>query len=595
MDTAEVNLQVINTHYQRAFDCLNTGLSEDEAGRKATALMFYRLGRQHLLQGLEVSTHGETCVGAAWESARQMQLKMNETLSTITTRLAILETTPTQENAGAQTQHLYPALPILQTDSTRSATAVPVRSLYPNLPRIEEPASPGAVLSDNLLGAGEVSSLPVSPVMVLGVPGDQPPAYTPQPSDGHLSLSHGTDKEVMSAQDDWELVDRPQVTQSQEINGEELFYLAQGVQIFFVAADGQVSAPSYPGFLRIIVCTRNQHTDPSLGHPPAYLQVCNWLYPLYSDLPVLLSNTGVFTFPDTTASTPGSYVGVVLSSGLPASDRARFHQHLSQLTLLRVQTADENAAVEAIDLGEKIPIGHAAEGKTLPEWSDKLAQNILAGASWLGRGLVKGGNYAGKAIQKGASSLRDHMTPREVPAEVSPKVSKGLNATKEATGGAVKVSQFIVDGIATVADKVGKELAPHVKKHGSKLIPESLKKNKDGHSNIDGALMVASSSLQGLSTVWTSMETAAKNIGKSLASETVQTVRHKYGDDAGKAADTTVKSVVNVGIAAYNIDNIGIKAALKTTGKQTAKAMVKEGDGEKQKGDEYNKANSQGK
>lgn len=54
-----------------------------------------------------------------------------------------------------------------------------------------------------------------------------------------------------------------------------------------------------------------------------------------------------------------------------------------------------------------------------------------------------------------------------------------------------------VDGVATVAGKVGKELAPHIKKHGSKLIPESLKKNKDGTSTVDGAKLVAGSSIQG--------------------------------------------------------------------------------------------------
>lgn len=37
--------------------------------------------------------------------------------------------------------------------------------------------------------------------------------------------------------------------------------------------------------------------------------------------------------------------------------------------------------------------------------------------------------------------------------------------------------------------------------------------------------------------------------------------------------------MVNVGITAYNFDNLGIKAFLKTTGKQTAKAMVKSKDG----------------
>lgn len=49
-----------------------------------------------------------------------------------------------------------------------------------------------------------------------------------------------------------------------------------------------------------------------------------------------------------------------------------------------------------------------------------------------------------------------------------------------------------------VAGCVGRELAPHVKKHGGKLIPESMKKDKDGRSNIDGAMVVAASGVQGV-------------------------------------------------------------------------------------------------
>lgn len=54
-----------------------------------------------------------------------------------------------------------------------------------------------------------------------------------------------------------------------------------------------------------------------------------------------------------------------------------------------------------------------------------------------------------------------------------------------------------MDGVAAVAGRVGKELAPHVKKHGSKLVPESLKSSKDGCSKMDGAKLVAGSSIQG--------------------------------------------------------------------------------------------------
>lgn len=70
-----------------------------------------------------------------------------------------------------------------------------------------------------------------------------------------------------------------------------------------------------------------------------------------------------------------------------------------------------------------------------------------AGTSWLGRGLVRGGEATGKAIHKGATKLRENITPEETPAEVSPKVTKSLNAAKQATGGAVKVSQFLGNSI----------------------------------------------------------------------------------------------------------------------------------------------------
>lgn len=46
---------------------------------------------------------------------------------------------------------------------------------------------------------------------------------------------------------------------------------------------------------------------------------------------------------------------------------------------------------------------------------------------------------------------------------------------------------------------VAEKMAPHVKKHGAKLVPESMKKNQDGRaSNLNGAKFVAISSVQGM-------------------------------------------------------------------------------------------------
>ena len=60
---------------------------------------------------------------------------------------------------------------------------------------------------------------------------------------------------------------------------------------------------------------------------------------------------------------------------------------------------------------------------------------------------MKGAEFTGKAIHKGASKLREHITPEDKPTHVSPTVTKGLHVAKQATGGAVKVSQFLGDYI----------------------------------------------------------------------------------------------------------------------------------------------------
>uniref|UniRef100_A0A673MEM6 Spartin n=1 Tax=Sinocyclocheilus rhinocerous TaxID=307959 RepID=A0A673MEM6_9TELE len=491
-------IRAIRENYKKALQCLNSGLQYDEVGNKDQALLLYKLGRRHLLRGLEVNTHGERCVGRHWDFARQTQLKMSVTLNTITDRLGVLEST------ASSGQRLYPTLPVLQDPQPVVTTRAPVSA------------------------SGGASAHPASPTAGFTAPAQLPPAYTQQPTEGHLSLSHGGNRPFQAA-----LNQTPQRQAFAPVNlreaGMEILFLPSGVQMFFVSAEGHVSAPSYPGYLRIIIYN-SQNSNAS--YAPAYLQVCDWIYPLYLDSPVFLSNKGVFTFPDTTAAVPGSYVGVVLSSEMPAADRHLFQEQLSALAQLRVQVLNLTFAFAKI---RKVPPSETSvtqtpggEDKIVPVWSEKMSQSILAGTSWLGRGLVRGAEATGKAIQRGATKLRENITPEETPAEVSPKVTKGLNAAKQATGGAVKVSQFLVDGVAAVADRVGKEMAPHVKKHGSKLIPESLKKSKEGCSNMDGAKLVAGSSIQGLSTLWSSLETAAKTIGKSVTSETVTTVKHKF-------------------------------------------------------------------
>ncbi|KAG7262861.1 hypothetical protein CRUP_034205 [Coryphaenoides rupestris] len=532
-------LKVIQDGYERAFDCLNRALTADEAGQRGQALDLYRQGRQHLLRATSVPSQGPECAGSSWDAARQMQAKMRETLNNITTRLAILETSgPAPDAADATTTTTGPQQAL---DPKLSAGGKPERPVSPK--RGVAPVSP-------------VSRRPAVPPP----PAEQPPAYSPQAADGHLSISYGTESGELS------LVGQEYYTQKSNTStassssscsssvpphpppeslgeeAEELLLLPHGVQMFFVTPDGQVSAPSYPGVLRLVRFTA-QPPSGAPSRPPAFLQVCDWLYPLMSsESPVLLCNTGVFMFPDMMAPGPGYYVGVVLSAELPAADRELFQDLLAQMTDLRVQPPDEDA--DSINLSQKVPLSSQRGGAStttsssspssspsssssssaaaltqrqqqaspggekkekekekkgeeqqqeeeeedrLPEWSEKVASGILTGASWLSWGLVKGAEYTGIAITKGATKLREHITPEDTPTHINPG-----------------------------------------------------------------------------------------NITTNVASETVTTIKHKYGSAAGHATDLAMNSAINVGVTAFNIDNLGIKAVVKRTGKQTAAALLQD-------------------
>ncbi|XP_019353809.1 spartin isoform X4 [Alligator mississippiensis] len=570
------NIKAIKEEYKKAFSFVNKGLNTDELGQKEEARNYYKQGLDHLLRGVSIPSQGPECTGSEWQSARKMQQKMQETLQNVHTRLNLLDqnipamqTNPSAVSASAGVLKLYPVIP---------AKVKPEKPPVPTSPILPSQL-PVAAENTTAAGQGQLPAVSPSSPNTHSLPNEAPPAYTPQATDGHYTVSYGTDSGEFSSvgEEYYKKCTRPPSLESLGVDADELILIPQGVQIFYVTPDGQVSAPSYPGYLRII---RFLDTDSEMARnrPPAFLQVCDWLYPLMCDQsPVLCCNSGVYMFPDMMSQVPGSHVGVVLSSELPAADRELFEDLLKQMSDLRIQVPGSHervglsselpadhfedilkqmsdltvqpseASSDVINLAQTVHIQPQPESggreRVLPEWSEKVAHGILSGASWVSWGLIKGAEYTGKAIHKGASKLREHIQPEEKPLEINPTVAKGLHVAKQATGGAVKVSQFLVEGVCSIASCVGKELAPHVKKHGSKLVPESLKKDKDGKSTFDGALVVAASGIQGFSTVWQGLESAAKCIAKSVSSETVNTVKYKYKNRKhGDQQSTATKS-----------------------------------------------------
>lgn len=281
-------LEVIKDGYDQAFECINKALTADEAGEKTQALDLYKRGRQHLLRAIAVPSQGEECVGSCWESARQMQAKMQETLNNITTRLAALETSPELDTATTSSYSVsHPSAPDMST-----------ASLYPTFPTKTMPGSPAPpnLLSPSSQADGAVggSAQGLSPTShPLGLT-EHPPAYSPKAADGHLSISYGTNTGEMPLVGDEFFSHTSNSTpspQSLSEDGEEMLYISHGVQIFFVTPEGQVSAPSYPGYLRLVKFT-SDHSDRMPNRPPAFLQV-GYFTQMYKTASALLKKSSL--------------------------------------------------------------------------------------------------------------------------------------------------------------------------------------------------------------------------------------------------------------------------------------------------------------
>uniref|UniRef100_A0A8C3W9L9 Spartin n=1 Tax=Catagonus wagneri TaxID=51154 RepID=A0A8C3W9L9_9CETA len=553
-------IKIIKEAYKKAFLFVNKGLNTDELGQKEEAKNYYRQGLGHLLRGISISSMDPEHVGPEWESARHMQQKMKETLQNVRTRLEILEKglATSLRNDLQEVPKLYPEFP--PKDMSEKSPELQSFSSSPQHSEVNESTSATSTQS-----ASAPSTLSFSS---QSHPSEAPPAYTPQAAEGHYTVSYGTESGEFSSvgENFYRNHSQPPPLETLGLDADELILIPNGVQIFFVNPAGEVSAPSYPGYLRIVRFLDNS-LDTVLNRPPGFLQVCDWLYPLVPDRsPVLKCTVGAYMFPDTMLQASGCFVGVVLSSELPEDDRELFEDLLRQMSDLRLQANWDRAEGED---EFQIPGRSRYPSDQSREASGTDVRQVDQGSKDV-RHKGKRGKKESKA--KGSSSEEvnlSHIVPYE---PVSEEKAKELPEWSE------KVAQNIlsVDGVCTVASCVGKELAPHVKKHGSKLVPESLKKDRNGKSPLDGAMVVAASSVQGFSTVWQGLECAAKCIVNNVSAETVQTVRYKYGHTAGEATHDAVDSAINVGVTAYNIDNTGIKAMVKKTAKQTGHTLLED-------------------
>ncbi|XP_064607726.1 spartin-like [Liolophura sinensis] len=446
-------------------------------------------------------------------------------------------------------------IPAQHKDTARKLLSKMTKSKLQIESRLES-LRPAAALAETGAGAMDLSE-------------EQPPSYEEATSTGHtsfLELGDSLYNEESAA-----------ACSPLAANATELYSIPEGVQIFYITPEGFVSAPSYPSALRAYKFEQDAEVANPVQRPPAFLQVGDWFYPLVPGVsPALHASYGAYIFPDVGNPYEGSSVGVILPDTVSPADRQRFEDLMESLTAMHEQ--EEPISAEDLgEAGEQVAIETAGAGTKKEEErvATKISHGITVAAEWMSWGVGKGAEKAGEMIRRGSAQLRSRLTTEEKPREIPEKYQKGVERARQATHVAVTASGFLVNKLGQATMALGRYLAPHVKRHGQRILPRSFsQKSQDGHSKMDDFVEVAASGLHGFGTVYMGLEAAAKALARNLANETVQVVNHKYGADAAKFADHTLYATGNLAMTGYNVNHLGVKAIAKRAAKDTGKAVL---------------------
>lgn len=335
-----------------------------------------------------------------------------------------------------------------------------------------------------------------------------------------------------------------------------VLYTYPNVRIYFISRDGTVNAASEPDTLKIV-----ELEDEGGERPRAYLQVGEWIYPLVPGVsPCLKTEYGAFILPDLHSPEEGAAVGIIL----PEEADASVHELLSDILRGIVELAP--AAVQL-----------KRAGRQRRDLSFSISQGIVKGAQLISQGMVHGAQKAGQFMNYGTPKLMDHIQPEENPTAINPKVQTGLRVAKNVTEGAVTVTGYIASRVGCATMALGRYLAPHIQRQGTRLLSTTCNyTEQEASDKVGGVLQVAAGAVEGFATVYDGLENAAKILGNSLTTNTVKIVQHKYGQPAGAVTGDTLYSVGNVFVAGTNIRHLTPKGLVKTTAKQTGKAVVED-------------------
>ncbi|XP_066255544.1 protein spartin isoform X2 [Euwallacea similis] len=339
---------------------------------------------------------------------------------------------------------------------------------------------------------------------------------------------------------------------------EELVYSYPGVRLYFISPTGDVLATREPQLLKISLI---EGSEPNV--PKAILQIGDWIYPLVPGVsPCYRTDYGAFILPDLYSDISGSSVGIILPSD---ADSDVFD--LLESILHGIVTQETEREI------------HEAKGRRneREDASKRISDKIVNGAWVLSQGIVRGAQKAGEALNRGTPKLIESIEPNQRPIEVSASVQRSVKVVEAATSKAVQVTGYVAERVGEGTALLGKFLAPHVQKQGTKLLRSGFHMSEqEASEKMKSALTIAAGAVEGFSTVYRGLETSAGILGTSLKDNTVKVVEHKWGPHCASTTESSLNAAGNVYNTYENTKIFKPKRLIKGTAKGAGKAVLLE-------------------
>ncbi|MBW0488512.1 hypothetical protein O181_028227 [Austropuccinia psidii MF-1] len=191
---------------------------------------------------------------------------------------------------------------------------------------------------------------------------------------------------------------------------------------------------------------------------------------------------------------------------------------------------------------------------------------ILSTADWVSRGIIAGSDAISSLIVKAGQSYPHTFKPATVPISFSPtthsRTEKVLGYTKTAT----EISGKTIRVVGSVASKVGDRLG---KATGIQRTP-----NGELPTGVRGYVHKG---LLAFNTVLDSLESGGKKVLNTAGETTTGMVKHSYGPEAGKVAQTAHHSIRNVALVYIDARGVTRRAILKSVGKSAIRGTMTDG------------------